>query len=165
MAQKKVKVKVQETTNTDLSLDKLMFLWQKNQKTILTVVAIVVALVAGWFGYQNYIAKPNEKKAADALGLAQQSFAMDSLNLALNGAGGTSRCFLYVIKNYGVTPSGNLAKYYAGVSYLRLGDVNNAVKYLKDFSTDAKQIQMVAYGALGDAYSEQKKIIMLRTRK
>jgi tetratricopeptide (TPR) repeat protein len=154
MAQKKVKV---QETNTDLSLDRLMFFWEKKQKTILTVVVVVTALAAGWFGYRNYIMKPNEKKAADAIGQAQQFFAMDSLNLALNGAG-TSRGFLYVIKNYGGTPSGNLAKYYAGVSYLRLGDINNAVKYLKSFSTDAKQIQMVAYGALGDAYSEQKKI-------
>jgi TolA-binding protein len=31
------------------------------------------------------------------------------------------------------------------------------VKYLKDFSTDAKQIQMMAYGVLGDAYSELNK--------
>lgn len=146
---------VQET-NTDSALEAAKSSWQKNQKSILTVLTVIVVLVAGWFAYQNMIAKPNEKKAADALAHAQQYFAMDSLNLALNGDG-ASKGFLSVIKNYGGTSSGNLAKYYAGVSYLRLGDFNNAVKYLKDFSTDAKQIQMVAYGALGDAYSEQKK--------
>jgi tetratricopeptide (TPR) repeat protein len=59
-----------------------------------------------------------------------------------------------VISNYGSTKAGNLAHYYAGVSYLKLGDFNNAVKHLKDFSTDARQIQLMAYGALGDAYAE-----------
>ena len=32
---------------------------------------------------------------------------------------------------------------------LKTGDFNNAVKYLKDFKTDSKQIQMIAYGRLG----------------
>jgi TolA-binding protein len=81
---------------------------------------------------------------------------MDSANLALNGDD-QFRGALYVIKNFGGTKAANLAHFYAGVSYLKLGDFNNAVKYLKDFSTDAKQIQLLAYGALGDAYAEQNK--------
>jgi TolA-binding protein len=81
---------------------------------------------------------------------------MDSLNLALNGDG-TNKGFVYIIKNYDGTKTGNLAKYYAGVCYLRNGDYNKAVDNLKDFSTSAKQVQMMAYGCLGDAYSELKK--------
>ncbi|MFX5999199.1 hypothetical protein ABTF05_22725, partial [Acinetobacter baumannii] len=80
--------------------------------------------------------------AADALFKAQQYFAIDSLNLVLNGDG-QNKGALYVIKNYGGTKAANLAHYYAGVSYLKLGDFNNAVKYLKDFSTDAKQVQLL----------------------
>ncbi len=99
------------------------------------------------------IVKPKEDQAADAIFKAQQNFAKDSLKAALNGEG-TTRGFLYIINNYGGTKSGNLAKYYAGVCYLRTGNFNNAVKYLKDFSTSAKQIQMMAYGCLADAYSE-----------
>ncbi len=38
-----------------------------------------------------------------------------------------------------------------------MGDYNNAVKYLKDFSTPALQLQARAYGLLGDAYSELNK--------
>jgi tetratricopeptide (TPR) repeat protein len=40
---------------------------------------------------------------------------------------------------------------------LRTGNFNKAVENLKDFNTSAKQIQMMAYGALGDAYSELNK--------
>lgn len=78
------------------------------------------------------------------------------LILVLNGDG-QNKGALYVIKNYGGTKAANLAHYYAGVSYLKLGDFNNAVKYLKDFSTDAKQIQLLALGCLGDAYAELNK--------
>jgi tetratricopeptide (TPR) repeat protein len=74
----------------------------------------------------------------------------------LNGDG-QSRGVLYVMKNFSGTKAANLCNYYAGVSYLKLGDFNNAVKYLKDFSTSAKQIQLMAYGCLGDAYSELNK--------
>ncbi|MES2003548.1 MAG: tetratricopeptide repeat protein [Bacteroidota bacterium] len=130
--------------------------WAKFQKPLLIVVAALVIGVGGWYGYTEYISKPKEEKASDLLFKAQQYFSIDSSNLVLNGDG-QNKGVLYVISNYGGTNAGNLCKYYAGVSYLKLGDFNNAVKYLKDFSTDAKQIQLMAYGCLGDAYSELNK--------
>jgi len=129
---------------------------KKYQKAILIAVGAVVVIVGGWYAYQNMVVEPKEAQAADAIYKAEANFAQDSLKAALSGVG-TARGFLYIINNYGGTKSGNLAKYYAGVCYLRLGDFSNAVKYLKDFSTDAKQIQMMAYGCLGDAYSELNK--------
>lgn len=130
--------------------------WQKNNKTITGVLIAIVAVVGGWYGYKQFIKKPTEEKAADLIYKAQQYFAIDSSHQVLDGDG-FNKGVLYVIKNYGGTKSGNLAHFYAGVSYLKLGDYNKAVEHLKDFSTDAKQIQMVAYGALGDAYSELNK--------
>lgn len=130
--------------------------WNKYQKAILITLGAIVVVVGGWLIYQNMIVEPKEAQAADAIYKAEANFAQDSLKAALNGVG-TTRGFLYIANNYGGTKSGNLAKYYAGVCYLRLGDFNNAVKYLKDFSTDAKQIQMMAYGCLGDAYGELNK--------
>jgi TolA-binding protein len=131
-------------------------LWNNYQKQILIVLTAIVVVIGGWYGYKSFIQEPKEQQADDAIYKAEQNFAKDSLNAALKGEG-TARGFLYIINNYGSTESGNLAKYYAGVCYLRLGDFNNAVKYLKDFSTDAKQIQMLAYGCLGDAYGEMNK--------
>ncbi|MEY2901404.1 MAG: hypothetical protein RLY89_510 [Bacteroidota bacterium] len=126
-----------------------------NGKTILGVLVAIVVIVAGWIGYTQYIVKPKEDKAAEAIIKVQGYFMMDSSNLVLNGDG-QSKGALYIINNFGGTKTANLAKYYAGVSYLHLGDFSNAVKYLKDFSTDAKQIQLLALGNLGDAYAELK---------
>ena len=135
---------------------KVQGIWEKFQKQILAIVAVLVIGIGGWYGYNEYIIKPKEEKAADALFKAQQFFANDSSNLVLNGDG-QNKGVLFILKNYGGTKSANLCNYYAGVSYLKLGDFNNAVKYLKDFSTPAKQIQLMAYGCLGDAYAELNK--------
>ena len=145
-----------EVTNEQQTFAKAQGFWQQYQKIIIGAVAIIVIGFAGWYAYNAYIVKPKEEKAAEALFKAEEYFRADSSNLVLNGDGQT-RGALYVIKNFSGTKAANLARYYAGVSYLKLGDFNNAVKYLKEFSTDAKQIQLLAYGALGDAYAEQNK--------
>lgn len=128
---------------------------QKNGKTILGALVAILVIVGGWVGYTQYIVKPKEDKAAEAIIKVQGYFMMDSSNLVLNGDG-QNKGALYIINNFSGTKTANLAKYYAGVSYLHLGDFSNAVKYLKDFSTDAKQIQLLALGNLGDAYAELK---------
>lgn len=124
-------------------------------KPLATVAIILIVIIAGWFGYQNFIQKPKELKAQSAIAVAQQYFAADSFRLALNGDG-TNRGFLAIEKSYDGTKTGKLAHYYAGVCYLQTGDFNNAIKQLNDFSTESKPIQMQALGALGDAYSELK---------
>jgi tetratricopeptide (TPR) repeat protein len=144
------------TPEINEALAKAEGVWKNLQKPILAVLVVALVIGGGYYGYKEYIQKPKEEKAADAIFKAQQYFAIDSLNLVLNGDG-QNKGALYVIKNYGGTKAANLAHYYAGVSYLKLGDFNNAVKYLKDFSTDAKQIQLLALGCLGDAYAELNK--------
>jgi len=129
---------------------------KKNQQLIVYLLAGGLVAVAGFFGYSELYQKPLEAKAADAMYVAEKYFANDSSELVLKGDG-TSKGVLYIIKEFSGTKAANLAKYYAGMSYYRLKDYNKAIEYLKDFSTNAKQVQAVAYGSIGDAYSELKK--------
>lgn len=147
------KTTVEESNDALLKIESF---WKKYQKQILIIVGAIVVVIGGWYGYQSFVVAPKEASAEDAIYKAQSYFAQDSIKLALNGDG-KNKGFLYIINNYGGTEQSNLAKYYAGVCYLKLGDFNNAVKYLQDFSTDSKEIQMMAYGCLGDAYSELNK--------
>jgi len=128
---------------------------KNNQKLLSYALSIVVIVIAGYFGYTELYQNPRETKAADAMYTAEKYFAIDSSNLVLNGDG-ASKGVLYIIKQYSGTPSANLAKYYAGISYYRLNDFNKSIEYLKDFSTSSKQVQAIAYGTIGDAYSELK---------
>lgn len=138
---------------TNEALVRVQGFWEKYQKLVLIVLAVIVIGGGGWYGYNEYILKPKEEKASDLLFNAQLYFNQDSSRLVLNGDG-ENKGVLYVMDHYSGTKAANLCKYYAGISYLKLGDFNKAVKYLKDFSTSALQIQMMAYGCLGDAYSE-----------
>ncbi|MEI7588855.1 MAG: tetratricopeptide repeat protein [Chitinophagia bacterium] len=129
---------------------------KNNQKALSYTLGLLVIVIAGYFGYTELYQNPREAKAADAMYAAEKYFAVDSSNLVLNGDG-TSKGVLYVMKQYSGTPSANLAKYYAGISYYRLNNFNKSIEYLKDFSTSSKQVQAIAYGTIGDAYSELKK--------
>ena len=130
--------------------------WIKNQKNIIYGVSVVILAVAGYFLYQSYFKAPKEQKAAEAMWKAEEYFRMDSSRLALNGDG-PNQGFLKIISNHSGTKAANLAKFYAGASYLKIGDFNNAIKYLNDFKTDDKLIGVRAAGLLGDAYAESGK--------
>ncbi len=150
---------VQFTEVTDEAaqvIEKAKGFWEKNQKQITYIGGAVVLLLAGWFAYRYFVAEPNEQKASDAIVKAQQYFAVDSLNKALNGDGVT-KGFLKIAKDYSGTAAGNLAKYYAGVCYIKQDDFKNAEKFLSDFSTSDTYIQARAYSLLGDALSSQNK--------
>ncbi len=54
-----------------------------------------------------------------------------------------------------MTKSSNLARYYAGICYLNLGDYQNAIEYLNKFKTEDMLIGSAKFSSLGDAYSEQ----------
>jgi TolA-binding protein len=130
--------------------------WNKNSKYIVYGFAAIVLLVGGYFLYQNYFKAPQEKKAAEAMWRAEEFFRADSVKLALNGAG-ANQGFLKIISKYGGTKAGNLARFYAGASYMKLGDFNNAIKHLKEFSTDDELLKVRTAGLLGDAYAETGK--------
>ena len=127
--------------------------WTRYQKQITVVLAVIVLAVGGWYAYKNFIVKPNTEKAVDAMYKAEEYYRMDSLQKALNGDG-INWGFVRVIKEYGGTDAGNLARFYAGDCYLRTGDFNNAVKQLKEYSTSDEMYQARAYKLLADAYSE-----------
>ena len=147
------KKNVMEAESGDIAIAKAKDFWTRNSKPILIVGTALVLLVGGYWGYKNLVQKPKEEKAADALFKAEDYYRKDSVNAALNGDG-QSMGFLKIISKYGGTDAGNLAHFYAGSCYIKLNDNANAIKYLKDFSTDAKQIQQRAYKLLGDASAD-----------
>jgi predicted negative regulator of RcsB-dependent stress response len=141
------------TTNELSALEKIQAAYENNKKRINTITTVVLLAVVGFVVYANFILKPKENKAATALSYAQQFFAMDSLNLALNGDN-THPGFVKIIKKYSGTKSANLAHYYAGVCYLRTGEFKKAISELEAFNGKGTAFASMSKGCLGDAYME-----------
>ncbi len=130
---------------------------EENKKIIIAVVAAIAIIVGGYIVYSRFYQKPREEKALKQMFVAERYFEQDSFKLALNGDANYPG-FLRIIDEYGSTKAGNLAYYYAGISYLHIGEFDNAIKHLKDFSSKDKMIAPLAKGALGDAYLEKGQI-------
>lgn len=134
-------------------LEALQVFYEKNKKMINTVSTVVLSVVVLYFGYTKFYKAPNEEKAATALSYPQMFFAADSLNMALNGDG-KNPGFTKITKKYSGTAAGNLAYYYEGACYLKLGDFKNAIKSLKEFDGKGTIVGTMAAGLLGEAYME-----------
>ncbi len=125
---------------------------KRNKAIVLGIGGIIALLIVVFATYNYYITNQNET-AQEELFQAQFYFDADSVGLALNGDG-NSYGFLEIIDEFPGTKAVNLANFYAGASYLKLGDFNGAIKYLKDFSSDDYLLQGRAYSLIGDAYME-----------
>ena len=128
--------------------------FQRNRTVLLGAVVGPILLVAGFLLYQTLIQKPNEREAAEQMRQAQIQFEQDSFSLALTNPGLDYPGFLDIVDDYGSTPSGNLAKYYAAVSYLNLGKYDAALDYAQDFNAKGTLLPAMKFGIIGDAQSE-----------
>jgi tetratricopeptide (TPR) repeat protein len=124
---------------------------ERNQNILIGAVVVIVLLIAGYIGYTRFILEPREREARAEMFMAERFFENEQYQLALEGDGGNLG-FLDIISEYRMTRSANLARYYAGISALRLGDYEDAISQLKKFNKRDKIVGAMAYGAIGDAY-------------
>jgi tetratricopeptide (TPR) repeat protein len=128
---------------------------EKYQKQILYVVGGVVLLVILILAIRNYYIKPKENQAAYEMYKAQSYFNVDSFKVALNGKSPEFIGFKEIVSEYGITSSGNLASAYAGICYYKLGEYDNAIKYLSQFDGKDENVSVTVIGLIGDCYVEK----------
>ena len=104
--------------------------FEKNKALITGMLAALIILVGGYIVYKYMIQAPKEKSAQAAIFKAEQQFQRDSFALALENPGGGYEGLLDIIENYSGTKTSNLAKLYAGISYMNVGRFNDAIEYL-----------------------------------
>jgi len=161
------KVIITKQENIDVT-QKAGNFWDKYSRLIMLIGTLIILSIAGWYGYNEFIKKPKEKKASEMIFAAESlfdkmasstGFNKDTSIFVLNGnkeMGLTG--ILKVIKDYSGTRAGNRAEYIAGATYLHLKDFPKAIRYLEDFDAGgAYQVQSKAYIMLGHAYAEQNK--------
>lgn len=128
---------------------------EHNPKVVFGVLGALILVVGGYFGWRYYVDTQDEQAQREMF-QAVRYFESDSLNLALEGDG-NNLGFKQIVEDYGMTPAGNLANFYAGAICLKQGKFPLAIVYLDDFKADDQLVQARAYSLIGDAYMEQKK--------
>ena len=135
---------------------------EKNSKPLLITLISLVVVFLGYLGYNKFLEEPKELEAADELAFPRKYFdeaavagsGIDSLlNLGLEGADGKYG-FVDIAESYSGTNAGNLANYYAGVSYLQLKQYDKAIEFLSKFDSDDEMLGPISLGAIGDAFSD-----------
>jgi tetratricopeptide (TPR) repeat protein len=151
------KVKHQESTteevfkNLEVTASKSERFVEENKNIIIGAVLAIVIVIGGYMAYNDYYLAPLQKEATNELFNAKQYFEKGSYDTALKGDG-QYLGLLDIADDYSMTKSGNVANYYAGLSYLKLGKYDEAITYLEKFSSDDKMVGSVAKGAIGDAF-------------
>ncbi len=131
---------------------------EKNSKVLFYILIAIVAGSAGYFGWKYLYAQPREGRAADAMFVAEQLFAAEQWQQALDGDGANAG-FLEIIDSYGSTPQGNLARQYAGICYVKTGQADAALEILAKYKNadgaPGVLINAQNYGLRGDLLSDK----------
>ena len=132
---------------------------EKNQKAIIGVVIAILVVVLAIFGISKFVLQPRQQKANEAIFAAEQYFAQGDYKAALNGDSASTDKYsiglLKVIDKYGSTKAGKRAKYEAGICYLRLGQYQEALKYLDKYNGKDQLTPVLNEMMKGDAEVEQ----------
>ena len=128
-------------------VSKVTGFFEKNKSTTLGAGVALIALVAGFFGYQWYKTSQDvegEKKLYKAV----YAFESDSLSAA-------AKEMAKISDEFGGNTQ-NLSDLYLGITLLKQGKYDQAIEKLKNFSSADLLVQARAYSLIGDAYAEKK---------
>lgn len=125
---------------------------EKNQKSILTGLLVVIVIVGAFLAYHYLYKLPRNNEAQAAIYKGERYFQEGEDSLALFGNGNDYIGFESVIDQYKGTKTADLAHAYAGISYNRLGNYEKALEHLKKFKGGDILITPSVAGAIGDVY-------------
>ena len=152
MAKKKKASSPQALENVEHTLTRTEQYLEENYRTLLTGLAILVGIVGLiWLG--KIFLNKRSSDAQSQMFQAERYFETDSMRLALNGDGNYLG-FIDIMNSYKMTKAANLAKYYSGIAYLKLGEYENAIDYLGSYKKTDKVLAATATAAIGDAWIE-----------
>ena len=125
----------------------------KYKVQITVAIAAIVVIIAGSILYNDFVAEPRIKAASEAIFQAQNHFAAQEYDKALNGDEQGNMGFIQIIDEFSGTPTANVANAYAGLALAQSGRYEEAIPYLKAFDGDDKMVAPGVLSALGNCYA------------
>lgn len=143
----------QEDIFKELTSDKIGNYVIENSSKVLSIIGIITALFLGYYAYNNLVLEPKSLEGFEKMYASEAAYKRGEFKLAIDGDE-KNIGLADIADEYSGTKAGNLSNFYVGVSYLQLGEYDNAIKYLSDYSGDDLFSHTLALGALGDAHAE-----------
>ena len=128
-------------------VSKVTGFFEETKSTTLGAGIVLIALVAGFFGFQWY-KNSQDVEGEKKLYKAVYAFESDSLSSA-------AKEMAKISDEFGGNTQ-NLSDLYLGITLLKQGKYDQAIEKLKNFSSADLLVQARAYSLIGDAYAEKK---------
>jgi len=138
---------IESTEALQQEVSKVAGFFEENKSTTLGAGIVLIALVAGFFGYQWY-KNSQDVEGEKKLYKAVYAFESDSLSAA-------AKEMAKISDEFGGNTQ-NLSDLYLGITLLKQGKYDQAIEKLKNFSSADLLVQARAYSLIGDAYAEKK---------
>ena len=149
--------KVEQTQENENIVTKILAFFNKYQNIIYGIIIGVLVIVLAILAFNRFYV---QKKNAEATAQIQQPIHWlsqgdtASLKKALEGDGENDG-FLDIASGYKLSKTSNTANYYAGLTYLKLGQKDEAMEYLKKFKKKEDVLWYACQATIGDLYDEQ----------
>ena len=153
MSKKKSEKAEVRVEGVEQALTRAEYFIETYQKQIVWTVCAILGAVVLYMGFQRFYVEKRSVETAAQMFPAEQYFEKDDWDKALEGDGNYPG-FVDIISDFKFTPSANLARYYAGVCCLRLGEYEEAISYSSKFNSKDIILSSIALGGIGDAYAQ-----------
>lgn len=108
--------------------------YQANKSMVIGVTIAIILVVGGGLWYYYY-SQNQEEQAQQLMAFAEQKYMNGNYEEALYGSESDFTVgFEQIINNYSITDAANLAHYYAAVCEFNLGNPDQALEYIKNYS-------------------------------
>lgn len=154
--QNKSKQAQEREANVAEALSKTELFFKENGKKISYIVLGIIAVVALFYAYKHLIVEPRHKEAQNQMFVAERNFRQGDYEIALKGDG-NDYGFEQIIEKYGKRADQSVY-FYAGVCELKLGNNEQAINYLKKYSSKDKYTKAASECNIGDALVNLGKI-------
>lgn len=130
---------------------------ERNSKLLTIIFGGLIALVLGYFAYQQFVVAPKNEEAVKTYLAAQKNLTEGKDAEALGGKSAANPGFIGTMKKFSGTKVGKLSAYNAGLLKFKEGKYKEAYDLLDQFSSDNKVLMALKYGAMADSQSNLNK--------
>lgn len=155
--------KKKKLSKKEIKEDKLVEVYYKaygyfdeNKSQVLTYAGVLVVIILAAIWYINHKNQQNNQ-AGVQLASIMNLYDNGAYLEAIEGQAGTNVIGLKkIVAQYGSTENGETAKIYLANSYNRLGKLDQAFKYYKDYDGSISMYEAAAYAGQGGYYADKK---------